>query len=106
MDYRDIRTRSSIHLEVNGISLIVDTGPDFRQQVLRESIKKLDAIIYTHEHKDHTGGLDDVRSFNFKQKIDMPVFAEKNVLAQFGNICFPYSIQYHGDLQNTMLVVL
>ena len=82
MDYRDIRTRSSIHLEVNGISLIVDTGPDFRQQVLRESIKKLDAIIYTHEHKDHTGGLDDVRSFNFKQKIDMPVFAEKNVLAQ------------------------
>lgn len=82
MDFRDIRTRSAIHLKVNGISLIVDTGPDFRQQVLRERIKKVDAIIYTHEHKDHTGGLDDVRSFNFKQEMDMPIFAEKKVLAQ------------------------
>lgn len=81
-DFRDNRTRSSIHIEIGDLSLIIDTGPDFRQQVLRERIKRVDAIIYTHEHKDHTGGLDEVRSFNFKQKIDMPLYAEPRVIEQ------------------------
>ena len=62
-DFRDVRTRSSVHLDMDETSLIIDTGPDFRQQVLRERIKRLDAVIYTHEHKDHTGGLDEVRSY-------------------------------------------
>lgn len=82
LDYKDQRLRSSIHIDVDGKSFIIDTGPDFRQQTLRERIRKLDAIIYTHEHKDHTAGLDDVRAFNFRQKKDMPIYGRKNVLAQ------------------------
>jgi len=82
MDYRDVRTRTSVHIELGDLSLIIDTGPDFRHQILRERIKKLDAVIFTHEHKDHTAGLDEVRSFNFKQKMDMPIYAEKRVLKQ------------------------
>lgn len=82
LDFKDQRLRSSIHIEIEDKSFIIDTGPDFRQQALRERIKKLDAIIYTHEHKDHTAGLDDVRAFNFRQKKDMPIYGRKSVLAQ------------------------
>ena len=82
LDFRDKRLRSSIHIEVNGKSLIIDSGPDFRQQVLRENITRLDALIFTHEHKDHTAGMDDIRSFNFLQQKDMPVFAREQVINQ------------------------
>ncbi|MEO9475282.1 MAG: MBL fold metallo-hydrolase [Cyclobacteriaceae bacterium] len=82
IDFRDKRTRSSIHIDVEGKSLVIDTGPDFRTQMLRERIKHLDAILFTHEHKDHTAGMDDVRSFNFSQKIDMPVYADERVIDQ------------------------
>ncbi len=82
IDFRDKRLRTSIHLEINGKSLVIDTGPDFRQQMLRERISHLDAVLYTHEHKDHTAGLDDVRAFNFKQNIDMPIYGRKPVLEQ------------------------
>ncbi len=82
LDFRDKRFRTSIHLEVDGISLVVDTGPDFRMQMLRAGIKKLDAVLFTHEHKDHTAGLDDIRPFNFLQQQDMPVFGRKQVLDQ------------------------
>ncbi|MFT7029978.1 MAG: phosphoribosyl 1,2-cyclic phosphate phosphodiesterase [Marinoscillum sp.] len=82
IDYRDKRTRASIHIEVDGLSLVVDTGPDFRTQILRERIKSLDAVLFTHAHKDHTAGMDDVRSFNFKQKMDIPVYASKEVINQ------------------------
>ncbi len=82
LDFRDQRFRASIHIEVNGLSLVVDTGPDFRMQMLRAGIKKLDAVLMTHEHKDHTAGLDDIRPFNFLQKKDMPVFGKPNVLKQ------------------------
>ena len=82
VDYRDKRTRSSVHVEVDGQSLVIDTGPDFRAQMLRESIKRLDAILFTHEHKDHTAGMDDVRGFNFTQKMEIPVYARGNVLQQ------------------------
>ncbi len=92
MDYRDKRLRSSIHLEIEGKSFVIDTGPDFRQQVLRERIDHLDAILFTHEHKDHTAGLDDVRAFNFKQKRDMPIYARKNVLNQLRQE-FSYAFQ-------------
>ena len=61
---------------------MVDTGPDFRMQMLREGIKKLDAVLFTHEHKDHTAGLDDIRPFNFYQKADIPIFGRKTVLEQ------------------------
>ncbi|KAA9332703.1 MBL fold metallo-hydrolase [Adhaeribacter soli] len=82
LDYRDKRLRVSVHLEVNGKSFIIDSGPDFRQQVLRERIKKLDALVFTHEHKDHTAGMDDIRAFNFSQHKDMPVYAEERVINQ------------------------
>lgn len=82
LDFRDKRLRSSIHLEIDGVSIIVDSGPDFRQQVLREGITELDALIFTHEHKDHTAGMDDIRSFNFLQKKDIPVYARSNVINQ------------------------
>lgn len=82
LDYRDKRLRTSIHIDVKGNSLVVDTGPDFRQQMLRAGIRKLDAVLFTHEHKDHTAGLDDIRPFNFAQKKDMPVFARQPVIEQ------------------------
>jgi len=82
LDFRDKRLRSSIHIAVNDKSFIIDSGPDFRQQVLRERIKKLDALLFTHEHKDHTAGMDDIRSFNFLQQKDMPVYGDPRVLAQ------------------------
>jgi phosphoribosyl 1,2-cyclic phosphate phosphodiesterase len=82
LDFRDQRLRVSVHLAVAGRSLVVDTGPDFRQQMLRAHIDRLDGILFTHEHKDHTAGLDDVRAFNFRQQQEMPVFAEPRVIEQ------------------------
>ncbi|MEM8896384.1 MAG: MBL fold metallo-hydrolase [Bacteroidota bacterium] len=82
LDYHDKRLRSSIHVQTDDLSLVIDTGPDFRQQMLRERINWLDAILFTHEHKDHTAGMDDVRSFNFKQRMDMPIYGRQTVLNQ------------------------
>lgn len=81
-DPRDNRLRSSIHIAVDDKSFVVDTGPDFRQQMLREKIKKLDAILFTHGHKDHTAGLDDVRAFNHWQKRSMPIYGSRDALDQ------------------------
>ncbi len=80
MDQRDKRLRSSILVRDKNTSIVVDTGPDFRQQMLREQVKKLDAILFTHEHKDHIAGLDDVRAYNFILKKKMPVYATNRVL--------------------------
>ncbi len=82
IDFHDKRLRSSILIETEELNIIVDTGPDFRQQMLRERVRKLDAVLFTHAHKDHTAGLDDIRSFNFLQKKDMPVYAEQPVIDQ------------------------
>jgi len=82
LDFRDQRLRTSIHIAVQGQSFVVDTGPDFRMQMLREGIKKLDAVLFTHEHKDHTAGLDDIRPFNFYQQADIPIFGRLAVLEQ------------------------
>lgn len=81
-DYKDKRLRSSIHIEVNKLHLNIDVGPDFRQQMLSNNISQMDAILLTHEHKDHTAGLDDVRSFNFALGKDMPLYGKQNVLDQ------------------------
>lgn len=78
-DKRDKRLRSSVYVEVKDTAFVIDTGPDFRQQMLRENIKKLDAVLLTHEHKDHIGGLDDVRAFNFRQNRAMDVYAGATV---------------------------
>lgn len=81
LDYRDKRLRTSVLIEQHNTSIVIDTGPDFRQQMLRERVCKLDAVVFTHSHKDHTAGLDDVRAFNHLQERDMPVYGDKNVLA-------------------------
>lgn len=65
LDFRDKRLRASVWIEVDGKSFVIDTGPDFRQQALRERISHIDAILYTHEHKDHTAGMDDIRPYNY-----------------------------------------
>lgn len=80
-DPKDNRLRSSVLIETDSISFVIDSGPDFRQQMLREKVKKLDAILFTHEHKDHISGADDVRSFNWIYKKPMDVFAEARVLS-------------------------
>ncbi len=81
-NYKDKRLRSSIHIKVENLHLNIDVGPDFRQQMLSNNITQLDAILLTHEHKDHTAGLDDVRSFNFAQGNDMPIYGRQAVLNQ------------------------
>jgi phosphoribosyl 1,2-cyclic phosphate phosphodiesterase len=78
-DSKDKRLRSSIMIEDNGNTFVIDTGPDFRQQMLREGVSDLTAIIYTHEHKDHVAGMDDVRAFNFFLKRDMDLYAAERV---------------------------
>lgn len=67
-DARDKRFRTSILVEDKDKTFVIDTGPDFRSQMLRENVKQLDAVIFTHEHKDHTAGFDDIRAFNFISK--------------------------------------
>ena len=78
-DTRDKRLRSSIMIEHEDFNFVIDCGPDFRQQMLRTNCKKLDAIIFTHEHADHTTGIDDVRPFFFRQG-KIPIYIHKRVL--------------------------
>ncbi|MCC8089438.1 MAG: MBL fold metallo-hydrolase [Rikenellaceae bacterium] len=77
-DSHDKRLRSSVLVETKGEIIAIDCGPDFRQQMLREDVRRLDAILVTHAHKDHTGGLDDVRAFNYTMRKPMDVYAEAN----------------------------
>ena len=76
---KDDRLRTSFFVQSDSNSVVIDTGPDFRQQMLNNSIEKLDAVVFTHEHKDHVAGMDDIRAFNFIQKKDMDVYASENV---------------------------
>lgn len=78
-DVHDKRLRTSIMIEHKGQTLVVDTGPDFREQMLRENVRHLDAVLFTHEHRDHTAGLDDIRSFNFIQGKPADIYATERV---------------------------
>jgi len=78
-DQHDKRLRPSLLLETDETTLLFDAGPDFRQQMLREHVTKLDSIILTHEHKDHISGMDDVRAFNYKSQDAIDIFAEERV---------------------------
>jgi phosphoribosyl 1,2-cyclic phosphate phosphodiesterase len=75
-DKKDNRLRSSILVQSLTTTLVVDTGPDFRYQMLRQKIKHLDAVVFTHPHKDHLAGLDDIRAFNFFSKKPMELYAD------------------------------
>jgi phosphoribosyl 1,2-cyclic phosphate phosphodiesterase len=78
-DQRDKRLRVSVWIQWDAFSYIIDCGPDFRQQMLTSKCPKVDGILFTHEHSDHTAGLDDIRPFFFRQG-DIPVYANKRVL--------------------------
>jgi phosphoribosyl 1,2-cyclic phosphate phosphodiesterase len=78
-DLKDKRLRVSVWIHWDNHSYVIDCGPDFRQQMLASNCQKLDAILYTHEHSDHTAGLDDIRPFNFKQG-EIPIYAHRRVL--------------------------
>ncbi|MBC7412241.1 MAG: MBL fold metallo-hydrolase [Bacteroidia bacterium] len=76
---KDKRLRSSVFIEHNGTQIVIDTGTDFRQQMLRENINHIDGIVYTHEHKDHLAGMDDIRAFNFKTRKAVNLYATERV---------------------------
>lgn len=88
-DARDKRLRSSILIEAEDKTVVIDSGPDFRYQMLRANVQRLDAVVYTHEHKDHVAGMDDIRAFNFKQQEPMNIYADTRVQAALMRE-FPY----------------
>jgi phosphoribosyl 1,2-cyclic phosphate phosphodiesterase len=106
-DPRDNRLRCSILVEAGGTSLLVDAGPDFRQQMLRYRVTDLDAVLLTHEHADHIFGLDDIRSFNWVRKAPMDIWCEKRVADNLKTI-FNYAfaeIKYPGTPQMELIDV-
>ena len=78
-DFKDKRLRVSVWISWENHSIVIDCGPDFRQQMLASNCQKVDAILFTHEHADHTAGIDDIRPFNFKQG-EIPVYAHQRVI--------------------------
>lgn len=91
IDPRDERLRSSLLINENGKNIVIDAGPDFRQQMLTAKPDKLTAILLTHEHKDHIGGLDDVRAYNYIQKQPADIYAEERVLHTLKTKDFAYA---------------
>ncbi|NJW53309.1 MBL fold metallo-hydrolase [Salinimicrobium oceani] len=77
---KDKRLRVSALVEVDDLRILIDCGPDFRQQMLTNKVERIDAILYTHEHSDHTAGLDDIRPYFFRQG-DIPIYAHARVMA-------------------------
>ena len=107
LDFRDKRLRTSIHVEVDNNSFVVDTGPDFRQQMLREKIRRIDAVIFTHAHRDHTAGLDDVRAYNFMQQMDMPIYGSQPVLDQLQiEYAYAFAKQYYPGIPRLTLKLI
>jgi len=78
-DSHDKRLRTSILIEGDDKTVVIDSGPDFRYQMLRAGVKHLDAIVFTHEHKDHVAGMDDIRAFNYRQNAPVDVYATTRV---------------------------
>jgi len=103
-DLRDKRMRTSAMLEVNGLTFVIDCGPDFRHQMLRQKVMNLDAVIFTHEHRDHIAGLDDVRAFNYVLNKRIDIYGTPRVMEAI-RIEFPYIFsesRYFGAPQLTV----
>ena len=101
---RDKRMRTSVMLEVNGLTFVIDCGPDFRHQMLRQKVMNLDAVIFTHEHRDHIAGLDDVRAFNYVLNKKIDIYGTPRVVEAI-RIEFPYifsETRYFGAPQLTI----
>ena len=77
LDFRNKRLRTSVHIEADGQSIVIDTGPDFRQQANTHNIQQLDAVLFTHEHKDHTAGLHELRAW---PQHPIPIYARSEVM--------------------------
>ena len=102
-DLRDKRMRTSAMIEVNGLTFVIDCGPDFRQQMLQQAVTNLDAVIFTHEHRDHIAGLDDVRAFNYVLNKKIDIYGTPQVMEAI-RIEFPYIFsesRYFGAPQLT-----
>ena len=112
-DTHDKRLRTSVMVEVNNKVIVIDSGPDFRQQMLREKVQRLDALIFTHAHKDHIAGMDDIRAFNYISNQVIDVYADLLVQKAIHRE-FPYvfeEFKYPGvpeinlhTIENTMFI--
>jgi phosphoribosyl 1,2-cyclic phosphate phosphodiesterase len=97
-DPKDNRLRVSVLIEIADTTIVIDSGPDFRYQMLREGVKDLDAILFTHEHKDHIAGLDDIRPFNYLLHKKIDIYATPRVQeALKREFAYIFSeVRYHG----------
>ncbi len=106
-DKKDKRLRSSILVESKNTTIVVDTTPDFRYQMLRMGVRKLDAVLFTHPHKDHIAGLDDVRAFNFFQEQPMDIFVnsltEESIKHEFA---YAFSDKKYPGIPNLNLITI
>jgi len=84
-DVRDKRLRCSILLQTDNTTVVIDSGPDFRQQMMKHNVDKIDAIIYTHHHYDHIAGFDEIRAYNFTSKNKMPIYLNQKTLTELSN---------------------
>jgi phosphoribosyl 1,2-cyclic phosphate phosphodiesterase len=107
LDYRDKRLRTSILVEIHNQTFVIDTGPDFRQQMLRNQVRRIDAVLFTHAHRDHTAGLDDVRAYNFMQQMDMPVYGTQPVVDQLKiEYAYAFASEYYPGIPRLTLNVI
>lgn len=108
-DPHDSRLRSSVIFRTQGKHILVDTGPDLRQQLLRNVPPRIDAVLYSHMHSDHTAGVDDLRPFNFRQEERIPAYLPENAIRDFRQR-FGYTLepirQRHGTVPNLDALVI
>ncbi len=101
---KDNRLRTSVLVQTDATSVVIDSGADFRQQMLRNKVNRLDAVVFTHEHKDHVAGLDDVRAFNYKHQKDMNVYASEQVQVGLkGEFHYAFAKNTHAGIPRFVL---